>query len=105
MITENQIILIDADYLNGIDYFVLHTKIIVCKSFNDQTTQTIDFENFICSSTNPHIAKYSDLAIFKNFSITDGDLEWNDYDLCFPIADLYENQNIGNIRHGSNEAA
>lgn len=97
MITENQIIFIEnADYLNG--YKIrLH--------FNDKTTQTIDFENFICSSTNPHIAKYSDLAIFKNFSITDGDLEWNDYDLCFPIADLYENQNIGNIRHGSNEAA
>lgn len=97
MITENQIILIEnADYING--YKIrLH--------FNDKTTQTIDFENFILSSTNPHIAKYSDLAIFKNFSITDGDLEWNDYDLCFPIADLYENQNIGNIRHGSNEAA
>ena len=97
MITENQIIFIEnADYLNG--YKIrLH--------FNDQMTQTIDFENFILSSTNLHIAKYSDLAIFKNFSITDGDLEWNDYDLCFPIADLYENQNIGNIRHGSNEAA
>lgn len=97
MITENQIILIEnADYLNG--YKIrLH--------FNDKTTQTIDFENFILSSHNPHIAKYSDLEIFKKFSITDGDLEWNDYDLCFPIADLYENQNIGNIRHGSNEAA
>ncbi|MFZ2890701.1 DUF2442 domain-containing protein [Sulfuricurvum sp.] len=97
MITNDQIILIEnADYLNGYK-LRLH--------FNDKTTQTIDFENFILSSTNPHIAKYSDLAIFKNFSITDGDLEWNDYDLCFPIADLYENQNIGNIRHGSNEAA
>lgn len=97
MITNDQIILIEnADYLNG--YKIrLH--------FNDQTTQTIDFENFICTSHNPHIAKYSDLEIFKNFSITDGDLEWNDYDLCFPIADLYENQNIGNIRHVSNEAA
>lgn len=97
MITEDQIILIEnADYLNGYK---------ICLHFNDQTTQTIDFENFIRSSHNPHIAKYSDLALFKNFSITDGDLEWNDYDLCFPIADLYENQNIGNVRQGSNEAA
>ncbi|MDQ1298168.1 MAG: hypothetical protein QG558_707 [Campylobacterota bacterium] len=97
MITEDQIILIEnADYLNGYK---------IRLQFNDQTTQTIDFENFILSSTNPHIAKYADLEIFKNFSITDGDLEWNDYDLCFPIADLYENQNIGNVRHGSNEAA
>ncbi len=97
MITKNQIITIEkADY---IDTYRIRLH------FNDQSTQMIDFENFILSSNNPHIAKYSDLAIFKNFSITDGDLEWNDYDLCFPIADLYENKNIGNIRHGSNEAA
>lgn len=97
MIAENQTILIEnADYLDGYK---------IRLQFNDQTTQAIDFKNFICLSNNPHIAKYSDLELFKNFSITDGDLEWNDYDLCFPIADLYENQNIGNVRHGSNEAA
>ena len=97
MIYENQIITIEkAEYVG--DYRI---RLV----FNDETVQTIDFENFILSSNNPHIAKYSDLAIFKNFSITDGDLEWNDYDLCFSIADLYENQNIGNPHHGSNEAA
>ncbi|MDD2369079.1 MAG: DUF2442 domain-containing protein [Sulfuricurvum sp.] len=97
MITEGQIIIIEnAEYIDG--YKIrLH--------FNDQTTQTINFENFIRTSHNPHIAKYSDLALFKNFSITDGDLEWNDYDLCFPIADLYENKNIGDFRDNSNEAA
>ncbi len=25
------------------------------------------------------------------YNLDDGDLEWNDYDLCFPVADLYEN--------------
>ena len=30
---------------------------------------------------------------FRQFSIEHGDLIWNDYDLCFPMADLYE----GNI--------
>jgi hypothetical protein len=34
-----------------------------------------------------------------------GDLEWNDYDLCFPIADLYENKNIGTSNDDSNAAA
>lgn len=97
MIAENQIILIEnAEYVGG--YKIrLH--------FNDKMTQIIDFENFICTSNNPHIAKYSDLTLFKNFSITDGDLEWNDYDLCFPIADLYQNQNIGHVRQGFNEVA
>jgi hypothetical protein len=97
MITEGQIITIEsAEYVDGYK---------IRLQFNDQTTQTINFENFITSSSNPHIAKYSDLAIFKNFSITDGDLEWNDYDLCFPIIDLYENKNIGDFGDDSNEAA
>jgi hypothetical protein len=27
---------------------------------------------------------------FKNFKIIDGNLNWNDYDLIFPVADLHE---------------
>jgi hypothetical protein len=97
MITEGQIITIEsAEYIDGYK---------IRLQFNDQTTQTINFENFIRTSHNPHISKYSDLTLFKNFSITDGDLEWNDYDLCFPIIDLYENKNIGDFRDNSNEAA
>jgi len=42
------------------------------------------------SSLNPLIRAYLDLDKFKNFSIEYGNLFWNDYDLCFPIADLYE---------------
>jgi hypothetical protein len=73
--------------------------------FNDEKMQIIDFYNFIDSSYNPEITKYKDLELFKQFSITDGDLEWNDYDLCFPIADLYENKNIGTSNDDSNAAA
>lgn len=73
--------------------------------FNDEKIQIIDFHNFIDSSYNPEIAKYKDLELFKHFSITDGDLEWNDYDLCFPIADLYENKNIGISTDDSGAAA
>ena len=29
---------------------------------------------------------------FSNFSLKDGNLNWNDYDLIFPIADLYNDQ-------------
>lgn len=97
MINDNQIISIEkADYVDGYKIRLV---------FNDGSVQIIDFENFICTSHNPHIAKYSDLKLFKTFSITDGDLEWNDYDLCFPIGDLYENKNIGNPNDNSNEAA
>ena len=97
MINDNQIITIEkADYVDGYK---------IRLEFNDNSVQTINFENFILTSHNLHIAKYSDLNLFKTFSITDGDLEWNDYDLCFPIGDLYENKNIGNPNDNSNEAA
>jgi hypothetical protein len=97
MINDNQIISIKkADYVEGYKIRLV---------FNDDSVQIIDFSNFILTSHNPHIAKYSDLNLFKTFSITDGDLEWNDYDLCFPIGDLYENKNIGNPNDNSNEAA
>jgi len=63
-------------------------------SFNDGFKQTINFKSFLFSSHHPDVVKYHNEDLFKQFSITDGDLEWNDYELCFPIADLYENTNI-----------
>ncbi|MBX2998392.1 MAG: DUF2442 domain-containing protein [Caldilineaceae bacterium] len=59
--------------------------------FNDGHIQIVDFEPFLQSSLNPLIRKYLDPVLFQQFSVEDGDLQWNDYDLCFPIADLYEN--------------
>ncbi|MFQ5675390.1 MAG: DUF2442 domain-containing protein [bacterium] len=58
--------------------------------FSDCHEQTIDFEPFLRRSRHPEIRKYLDPELFKQFKIEYGDLIWNDYDLCFPIADLYE---------------
>lgn len=60
--------------------------------FNDNTKQVIDFYPFLSSSLNPLIRKYLNAEEFSRFAIDGGDLEWKDYDLCFPIADLYENR-------------
>ncbi|HZQ09898.1 MAG TPA: DUF2442 domain-containing protein [Anaerolineae bacterium] len=60
--------------------------------FNDGKNQVVDFGPFLEQSTNPLIRQYLELNKFKSFRITNGDLEWNDYDLCFPIADLYYNR-------------
>jgi hypothetical protein len=60
--------------------------------FNDNSKQLIDFYPFLSVSLNPLIRKYLNPKEFSKFRIDDGDLEWNDYDLCFPIADLYENR-------------
>ena len=63
-------------------------------AFSDGTERTVDFGPFLERSKNPMIRKYLDLTLFKGFVVEHGDLHWQDCDLCFSIADLYE----GNIR-------
>jgi len=47
------------------------------------------FLSFLSKSLHPSIEKYLDEKQFSNFNLTDGNLNWNDYDLIFPILDLY----------------
>ena len=61
--------------------------------FNDESERILDFKPFLKRSRNPMIRAYLSPEQFRRFRIEHGDLIWNDYDLCFPIADLYE----GNI--------
>jgi len=58
--------------------------------FNDGKKKIVDFKNFIFKSQHPDIKKYQDKNLFKNFNLKYGELEWNDYDLAFPIYDLYK---------------
>ncbi|MGE0085312.1 MAG: DUF2442 domain-containing protein [Desulfococcaceae bacterium] len=58
--------------------------------FSDNRERMIDFEPFLSRSINPMIKKYLNPHEFRKFSVEYGDLTWNDYDLCFPLADLYE---------------
>lgn len=57
--------------------------------FDDGESSIIDFYDFLNESSNPEIRKYLDKNLFKGFNIVDGDLDWNDFDLVFPIFDLY----------------
>ena len=60
--------------------------------FDDGTEQTIDFAPFLSSSRHPDIRAFLERQRFEDFRIEYGDLVWGDYDLCFPIMDLYRNQ-------------
>ena len=60
--------------------------------FSDGAERVIDFEPFLRGSRNPMISEYLDPKKFANFKLEYGDLIWDDYGLCFPIADLYENR-------------
>lgn len=58
--------------------------------FNDGLNRLVDFKPFLESSLHPSIRKYLDEKMFKQFDIIDGNLNWNDYDMIFPVNDLYE---------------
>lgn len=83
---DNSIIeIVAAKYIEGYQLEV---------TFSDGHAQVVDFGPFLTASLNPLIRKYLDQELFQQFAVEGGDLLWNDYDLCFPIADLYEN-NLG----------
>jgi Protein of unknown function (DUF2442) len=58
-------------------------------TFNDGAEQIIDFKSFLKHAQHPSIRKYLDEELFSKFEIIDGNLNWNDYDLIFPVWDLY----------------
>ncbi|WP_373524042.1 DUF2442 domain-containing protein [Aquiflexum sp.] len=57
--------------------------------FSDGNEKLVDFKPFLSKSVHPSIKKYLDEKKFSNFSLIEGNLNWNDYDLIFPISDLY----------------
>jgi len=69
-----------ANYLS--DYAIRIT-------FNNGVEKLIDFKPFLSKSFHPSIKKYLNEKLFSNFAITDGNINWNDYELIFPISDLY----------------
>ena len=58
-------------------------------SFSDGFSRQVDFEPFLAESGLPDVKKYLDVETFKAFSISFGNLVWNDYAMCFSIEDLY----------------
>jgi hypothetical protein len=58
--------------------------------FSDDTKRVVGFKSFLKNSLHPSIKRYLDEKRFKDFKIIDGNLNWNDYDLIFPIEDLYK---------------
>ena len=60
--------------------------------FSDGAERIVDFEPFLRASGNPLIRCFLDPELFATWRVDGGDLIWGDYDLCFPVADLYENR-------------
>lgn len=58
-------------------------------TFNNGAVRVVDFGPFLAKARNPDTTDYRDLKKFKRFHIHDGDLMWGDYQMIFPIMDLY----------------
>ena len=65
-------------------------RIRIC--FDDGSEQTVDFQRFFSDSVHPEIRAWLDQGRFSAFRIEYGELIWGDYELCFPMIDLYKNR-------------
>ena len=58
--------------------------------FSDGVEKSIDFSTFLKNAKNPMTRKYLDKKLFQSFSLEFGDINWNDFEMCFPLWDLHE---------------
>jgi hypothetical protein len=60
--------------------------------FNDGHKENVDFAPFIFSSGHPDYEKYKSVNAFLQFEIVDGNINWDDYTMIFPVEDIYKNK-------------
>jgi len=80
-VTGDLIAIKSATYMGN---YIIHI------TFNDSTEKSVDFKPFLSKSLHPSISKYLDEHLLQQFEIKNGNLNWNDYDLIFPVYDLHE---------------
>lgn len=67
--------------------------------FDDGKVQEVDFGPFLQASHHPSIRAYLDPVRFAAFRLVYGELVWDDYALCFPMMDLYNNSLLPQREH------
>ena len=77
---ERRLTVVSAQYLDGYR---------LALTFSDGACRTVDFAAFLRRARNPMATKYRELEQFKQFSIVNGNLNWNGYEMIFPVASLY----------------
>jgi len=77
---EKYLEIISAEYLK--EYKIIFT-------FNNKKNVTIDFYPFLKKETSPHIKPYLNKNKFKNFKISGGDIQWNEFEMCYRPEIIY----------------
>ena len=73
----------DAKYASGYK---------ISLTFNDGTVRVMDFEPFLRKNVHPDFAQYRQVKKFKSYQLHHGNLMWGDYEMIFPVADLYHGE-------------
>ncbi len=60
--------------------------------FRDGHAQSVDFQPCLSASSHPDVRKYLDKERFVQYAVQHGDLVWGDYEMLFPLADLYRGE-------------
>lgn len=87
-------IIVDYDNVEGKALNIAAAKylgdFVIEINFSDNTIKIVDFKPFLSKSNHPSVKKYFDEKKFLQYKIINGNLNWNDYDMIFPISDLYK---------------
>ncbi len=59
-------------------------------TFSDGYVSNVDFAPFIFSDGHPDYEKYKSEKGFLTYKVIDGNLNWDDYTMIFPVEDLYK---------------
>lgn len=57
--------------------------------FTDNSEKIVDFLPYLKKFNHPDYAKYLNINEFKNFTLSDGNIHWNDYHMIFTPESLY----------------
>ena len=60
--------------------------------FDDGKEQVVNFKGFLMRFKHPDIRSYLDPTKFSDFRLEYGELVWGNFELCFPMIDLYMNR-------------
>jgi hypothetical protein len=77
---------INIESAEQVGEFCIHLR------FDDGTEQTVDFKPFLSHAIHADLRAWLDPQRFAKFRIEYSELVWGDYELCFPMIDLYRNQ-------------
>jgi len=86
LMTESLPIVVQARHLHG-HILEIH--------FSDGHISVVDFAPFIFACDHPDIHCYRQPGPFLAFELCDGNLNWHDYRMIFPLEDLYHNRLAG----------